>query len=70
MKRLLVVLALLAVGSSVLVAARIGRDPAQRTLTIKVTSTNPNQEFCSTPRTSFNQVTASFSTLSVLPRSR
>lgn len=44
MKKLLVVLALLAVGSSVLVAARIGRDPAQRTLTIKVTSTNPNQE--------------------------
>jgi hypothetical protein len=44
MKKLLVVLALLAVGSSVLVAARSGRDPAQRTLTIKVTSTNPNQE--------------------------
>lgn len=44
MKKLLVVLALLAVGSSVLVAARIGRGPAQRTLTIKVTSTNPNQE--------------------------
>jgi hypothetical protein len=44
MKKLLVVLALLAVGSSVLMAARNGRDSAQRTLTIKVTSTNPNQE--------------------------
>jgi hypothetical protein len=44
MKKLLVVLALVAVGSSALVAARSGGNSAQRTLTIKVTSTNPNQE--------------------------
>ena len=44
MKKALVVFALLAVGSSVLVAARSARHSAQRTLTIKVTSTNPNQE--------------------------
>ena len=44
MKTLLVVLALLAVSSSALVVAKIGHAPAQRTLTIKVTSANPNEE--------------------------
>ena len=44
MKKLLVVLAPLAAGSSVLIAARHGHDVPQKTLTIKVTSTDPNQE--------------------------
>ena len=45
MKTLLVVSLLLVVGGSGLVAARLGRhSPKERTLTIRVTSANPNKE--------------------------